>query len=387
MKKAFVFLLTICILLCVDIANAGAKEKWNEYKQPGGGALSLLGDWSLVQLWGDVTQTQLNRGNEYGDKYYEQRLINAKRAYNEVVCSVQTARSWYTDKKGKILIHKKKDLAKERTESVARFMLEKLPNASVSKVTSQKQKYGIVWRVEAVFNAGNSEILEAYTYYKGFVYRLSATHNISESKYWRECFEKALSLWKPSALVGETSASQSQVGDKQSDIWQEVAMQSAGTIYIPSSWVIIYKDSTIEVEATTEGDISSQVCLNARPLRLSPDESPIFQVYSMWNNKRLLVNNYGELGQIASEVINTILSAMKVPNIPVKQERYALKGQDSFIFTYEVNMIRDYKSHITWAVLRHENKILILQATYLQKNEEQWGQLIKSILRQWKVTT
>ena len=334
----------------------------------------------MLSLWKDAEEERM----EEGKRYFSQRLTNAKRAYNSVVCSVNTTRIWYADENGDVFVAKS-DLAKIQAETLKKSIPRLMPGASVSKVTSQKRRYGTVWRFEVFFgNEGRSRILEAYTYYKGFVHRLSATYSASEDKYWRARFDDILERWQPGGTLGEIAAAR--VGtEADPGGWQEIVLRNGGTIYVPAAWQTVYRDSPVETEISPEGVISTQKCLNMRMQGLTSHERPTFLVWALWTEDELRTSD-DELEQFAMEMVDSAILELGFVSIrSIKKERYDTGTQNVPVLTYESDFAPSLPMRMKWVVLRHEHKLVCFQLSYLAQNEAAWDAICKQILTRWKV--
>ena len=357
-------------------------DEWTAYPQPDKGALFLPGKWVVVNFWNDAKVEILPQQNQ-SVSYYTQSLINAKQENEGIVCSVASSRMWFSQE-GRIT-NPRKDGARLIIDQTRAFVLKNFPGSRVGPVKSQKGKYGTVWRFDITFGpGGGSRMLEAWSEYKGVLYRLSATYRIEGERHWRSVFERALELWQPGQGVEEIAAAS--FPDVNNDAWQKISLQNAGTIFIPTSWLVVFQDNPVQTDATYNAVLNTQRCLNVRiPAEHDGESLSTLQILALWPEASGGALLEGDLSDLLEGVAQGLQLSYKSSLRRIEKKTFEFQARTSPMATYEVAVAKGVYMRLKCVALRHDDKVLIFVLTYPSDAENRWPDLMKEIFSRWEL--
>ena len=118
--------------------------------------------------------------------------------------------------------------------------------------------------------------------------------------------------------------------------WQKVTFENAGTISIPKSWVVVYKDKP----AVKEGDVYFQHCMYAfaRDEIIDVTSTPIVQVLAWWP-----IDNQMTLQEALLASSSIILGEVKESGKIIRFENF--RNDTAPSVTYEINVLSSIAVH------------------------------------------
>ena len=299
MKFASFSLAQICtsiIILISSLQLCSAEDSdtnWQSITLQDGGSIMLPSDFAAIVLdFGSEKSTREDTTT------YSQRLLKARGVSNNVVCAVDILRIWKESADGNAIIenapqeHLQKYTQKHLDSILSRqAWTQHAPLASAEVGNNQLFRYSLL--------SGDGESrTDVFSYYHhGFLFVGSATYNRSEEKYWSSTFTDILETWKVGDLQ-DTDNAASDTSYKNTSVWQDHELDGGTKIWLPNTWLCIYKNAKPEIEEVSPESYTTyfQVLMNARPSLYDGDIST-FHLFRFF----LKSNLSGEIEDLAAE--------------------------------------------------------------------------------------